>query len=154
MIDSATGLLEAQFQARGIALIRETGAPLPNVSANLYSLEEVLIDLLVNARDATEDRMASDTPPESPSLTIRTHEETAQVILEVADEECGIPENIKPKIFDPFFTTKDPDRGTGLGLAVCKSLVEQFGGTIAIRSQPEHGITVTVSLPSDQNPSD
>ncbi|MEE2994891.1 MAG: HAMP domain-containing sensor histidine kinase [Gemmatimonadota bacterium] len=112
------------------------------------------INLLVNARDATEDRMASDTPPESPSVTIRTHEETAQVILEVADEECGIPENIKPKIFDPFFTTKDPDRGTGLGLAVCKSLVEQFGGTIAIRSQPEHGITVTVSLPSDQNPSD
>ena len=153
VVEAATGMLDAQFQARGIDLTSELSSSLPMVAANPYSVEEVLINLLINARDATEDQLAGDYPPESPSVHVLTRETSGQVILEVQDQGGGIPEGIIPRVFDPFFTTKDPERGTGLGLAVCKSLVEQFGGTIDIQSTIEQGTTITVALPAIQHPS-
>ena len=57
------------------------------------------------------------------------------------------PPKVLLKVFDPFFTTKDPDKGTGLGMSICKSIVEQFSGTIEIKPTSDKGTTVTVSLP-------
>lgn len=59
----------------------------------------------------------------------------------------GIPQEELTKVFDPFFTTKGPDKGTGLGMSICKSIVEQFGGKIDVESTTGKGTTVTVSLP-------
>ena len=63
-------------------------------------------------------------------------------VIQVIDEGVGIPPENLPKVFEPFFTTKPPNRGTGIGLAVCKHIVEQFGGTIEIESEPGRGTTV------------
>ena len=68
-------------------------------------------------------------------------------VIQVIDEGVGIPPEILPKVFEPFFTTKPPNQGTGIGLAVCKHIVEQFGGTIEIESEPGRGTTVTIVLP-------
>jgi two-component system NtrC family sensor kinase len=73
-----------------------------------------------------------------------------EVYCEVADSGCGISPSDLPKIFDPFFTTKPPGHGTGLGLAVCYSIVESHGGRIEVSSAPEGGSRFTIVLPVAQ----
>ena len=72
--------------------------------------------------------------------------------VEVVDSGTGIPPDILGKVFDPFFTTKDPDKGTGLGVAICKSMVEEFDGSIQIQLAPGAGTTVTILLPVVEQP--
>ena len=69
------------------------------------------------------------------------------VRIDVEDNGGWIQKEILARVFDPFFTTKDPDQGTELGLAISKSIVEGFGGTIEIQSEAGHGTTVTILLP-------
>jgi signal transduction histidine kinase len=103
-------------------------------------MEQVLLNLTINARDAM---------PAGGSLRIRTRcaEARKQVILEVADTGTGIPNEILPRLFEPFFTTKQPGKGTGLGLASVKAIVEGCGGQIAIRSQVGQGTTFCLGFP-------
>ena len=70
--------------------------------------------------------------------------------VEISDCGVGISQEVLPKIFDPFFTTKDPDRGTGLGLTISKSIVESFHGSIDIQSKIDGGTTATITFPSIQ----
>ena len=121
---------------------------LPSVRANPYSLEEVLLNLLTNARDAIEEREAH-----HGHISVTTRLSTngsggSIVCMDVRDNGRGIPEAVEEKIFDPFFTTKDPDKGTGLGLSICKSIVEDLKGSLEIVSTPGMGVTATVSLPA------
>ena len=132
-----------------LSLACELAETVPSVSANPFSLEEVLVNLLTNARDAV---LACGAAPPPPPILLRTlstcrqgHERTE---IQVIDKGIGIPEMILGKVFEPFFTTKGPNQGTGIGLAVCKQIVEQFGGTIGITSEAGLGTTVTVSLPA------
>ncbi|MSS70960.1 MAG: hypothetical protein EXS64_05670 [Candidatus Latescibacteria bacterium] len=151
VVRSAAGMLEAQFHVRGVRLVCELEEGLPEVSANPFSLEEVVLNLLINARDAVEDRLKAGGASRSLGVQVRTRLEgegqTQGVQVEVIDEGVGIPDHLLGKVFDPFFTTKGPDRGTGLGLSISRSIVEEFGGAIQIRSAPDQGTTVTVSLP-------
>ena len=160
VIHAALGMVGEHFRARGIAVECELADALPLVDANPFSLEEVVLNLLTNARDAVLEKteaVAAAPPQKRPS---RPHPgphafprrrrdglRTDQVI----DEGVGIPPENLAKVFDPFFTTKPPNRGTGIGLAVCKYIVEQFGGTIEIESEPGHGATVTIVLPATES---
>ncbi len=145
-------MLAPQLRVRGIELDCELAEMLPVVRVNPMSLEEVVINLVVNAADAltelTEDRVHL-TPHH---ILVRTQtsrkDDQALVQIQVIDRGVGIPEKLLDKVFEPFLTTKGPDRGTGLGLAICKDLVEQAGGTIGIESAVGRGTTVTVSLPA------
>ena len=147
-VRSAVGMLESQFRSNGIRLVCELTENLPAVEANSFSLEEVILNLMSNARDAMMDgngQLAEDS-----ILRLRTGATDGQaplVTVEVEDNGTGIDVDILEKVFDPFFTTKDPDKGTGLGLAVSKSILEEFGGQIDIQSQPDRGTTVSISLP-------
>ncbi len=148
VVRSAVGMLESQFRSNGIRLVCELTENLPAVEANSFSLEEVILNLMSNARDAMMDgngQLAEDS-----ILRLRTGATDGQaplVTVEVEDNGTGIDVDILEKVFDPFFTTKDPDKGTGLGLAVSKSILEEFGGQIDIQSQPDRGTTVSISLP-------
>lgn len=154
VIGSALGLIGAQLRARGLVVQCELGAGLPAVLANPFSLEEVILNLLNNARDALMEKEGEGTPDNTPQVMIRTGETGKDslrfVSIDVIDQGTGIPREVLGKVFDPFFTTKSPDRGTGLGLAVSKSIVEGFKGSIAIRSKPGKGTTVSVYLPAIQ----
>ena len=151
VVRSGMEMLNTQFRSRGIQLEYDFAEPLPAVSANPFSLEEVVINLLINARDAVEEQLRGGSASASPRIVLRTLNYQAgpkeYVKIEVSDSGVGIPEHMIEKVFDPFFTTKGPDRGTGLGLSICKSIVEGFGGTIHIQSTPDEGTTVAISLP-------
>jgi PAS domain S-box-containing protein len=152
VVAAALELMEAQLRSRGIVVQRRLDASLPEVLANPFSLEEVVLNCLTNARDAIEERAAISNQADSPCLiTLRTRTrgrgKGRQVLLDITDTGIGIPPDILEKVFDPFFTTKDPDRGTGLGLSISKSIVDACGGTFALQSRPMSGTTLTVALP-------
>jgi two-component system NtrC family sensor kinase len=153
VVAAATSLLQAQFDSHGVILhvIRE--ADLSAVLANPFSLEEVFLNLLNNARQAVEES------PNRLSAVVRIQTKStngdagrAGVLVEVSDNGAGIPAEILGKVFDPFFTTKGPDEGTGLGLSVSKSIVETFDGQLQIESAPGEGTVVSVRLPEAEVP--
>jgi two-component system cell cycle sensor histidine kinase/response regulator CckA len=110
------------------------------VHANAGHLDQVLLNLVINARDAM---------PDGGMVTVSTSlaEESGEVILRVSDTGVGMSPEVMEHIFEPFFTTKDVGQGTGLGLSVVESVVTQLGGTIAVDSAPAAGTTFTVRLP-------
>jgi signal transduction histidine kinase len=125
---------------------------LPQVPANPFSLEEVILNLIANARDAVEERQHADPTSEVLPIGLRTFVDgdgaKQHVVIEIVDRGIGIPESILPHVFDPFFTTKKPDEGTGLGLPISKSIIEDFGGTIGIQANSSGGTTVSIVLPA------
>jgi len=148
---AATELLGAQFSAHGLALECELDEELPAVWANPFSLEEVILNLLSNARDAVDQRMAGD-DKEKGHVSVRTSCEDNTVRIEVTDNGTGIAEAIHDRLFEPFFTTKRAEHGTGLGLSISKSIVEDFGGTIELRSGETEGASAIVLLPAGPQP--
>ena len=109
------------------------------VKADRGLLDQVLINLLINGRDAM---------PDGGTMTIATRDdEDGRVALEVTDTGQGMPPDVQAKIFEPFFTTKDLGRGTGLGLATVYTIVMQAGGTIDVESVEGQGTTFRISLP-------
>ena len=141
--ESAAALLTSPFRQEGVRLDTELGTELPPVHANAFSLEEVLINLLNNARDAELDRPEV----ESPRVLLQTQVQGQNVQIAVIDRGIGIPKEYSDRIFDPFFTTKDPNKGSGLGLAISRNIVDDFGGKLEIRSTPDKGCTALISLP-------
>ncbi len=146
---SAIGLLTAQFKSHGLTLAINCSTEPLIALINPYSVEEVLLNLLSNARDAllNSGGHGADFVP-SVEISTGMRQETRETLwVRVRDNGCGIAKDIMEHIFDPFFTTKDPDKGTGLGLSICKSIVEGFNGTIVCTSTPGEGSSFTVSFP-------
>jgi C4-dicarboxylate-specific signal transduction histidine kinase len=145
-------MLGAQFRARGLALRCELAENLPLVHANPFSLEEVLMNLLTNARDAVEEQRQAGPGSARAAVVVRTglegEAQGRRVKVEVIDQGTGIPEEILDKVCDPFFTTKPPDRGTGLGLAISRSIVERLGGALYLSSSPGQGTIAAFVLPA------
>ncbi|MBI5810433.1 MAG: hypothetical protein HZB21_04505, partial [Deltaproteobacteria bacterium] len=111
------------------------------VKCNRNLFQQVIINLLQNAKDAIEES------GKGSRVAIRTVMLPAGIIMvEVSDDGPGIAENAMDRIFDPFFTTKDVGKGTGLGLSVSRRIVEGMGGGISVASSPESGTTFTISL--------
>lgn len=127
---------------RLLALQTEFDSDLPAVYAIADHLVQVAMNLLINAADALQERSE---PP--PLITVRTRRSGSLVAIDVIDNGSGIDPSIIDLVFNDHFTTKGPGRGSGLGLAVCRSLIREADGDITLVSQPCRGTTVTVSLP-------
>lgn len=151
---SCLELLRTQFQSHGLDIEMELAEHLPYILANPFSLEEIIYNLLNNARDAVEEKYAS-TGPSMPPIRIRTERQDrdgkSYACLQVIDQGTGIPENLLEHLFEPFFTTKEPDRGTGLGLPICEAIVKEWGGFIEVSSVPGEGTAFTALFPADSN---
>ncbi len=110
-------------------------------------IQQVLMNLILNARDAMLERGGT--------LTIKAHQIKDAIHIEVSDTGCGINQDVIGKIFQPFFSTKNKNirlenSGSGLGLPFCRKVVESYGGTILVESQPSNGTTFTLELPKTQ----
>ncbi|ROQ92286.1 PAS domain-containing hybrid sensor histidine kinase/response regulator [Desulfosoma caldarium] len=130
---------------RMIEIQKDLGPNLPVLVADRLQVEQVIINLVANARDAIE----SDNPG-TIRLKTRAHTDDngqAWIRLEIADTGGGIPEEIQDRIFDPFFTTKGPGKGTGLGLSTVYGIVANHGGRIHFESRPGFGTTFFVDFP-------
>jgi len=112
-------------------------------------LEQVFINLVMNARDAIEEMLEKGSQKEREGiLTIRTYQEKGRVVAIVRDNGIGMSERIKEKIFEPFFTTKDVGRGTGLGLSISYGIVKDYEGTIEVESMPGSGTIFRITFPA------
>jgi signal transduction histidine kinase len=134
--------IEHQPMLRGKQLRNEVPADLPHIRADANQLSQVLMNLLLNAAEATQ---------EGGSITLSASKLTLVDMIEVrvTDTGCGIPPDILAHVFEPFFTTKR-GRGTGLGLSICQAYVRSHNGEIRVDSVVNHGTTVTLTLPVRQ----
>jgi two-component system NtrC family sensor kinase len=112
----------------------------PRVRGDEQKLQQVLLNLLVNAEAAMEGA-------ELRHLTLMTQSRQGMVQLVVSDTGHGMPEAVAQRVFEPFFTTKAPGKGTGLGLSVSYGIIQAHDGTISVESEPEIGTTFTILLP-------
>ena len=134
-------LLDHVYSARNVRLECIESQGVPAVTGSETALETVCMNLLLNALDATP-------PGGTVSVRTRSTHDGDAVELEVRDTGPGVPPELEHKIFEPFFTTKGTGRGTGLGLAVCRSLVERHGGRIWVDGRNGGGGQFLVSLPT------
>jgi PAS domain S-box-containing protein len=134
----------AGHEIRHRARVSTSFEPSGQVWANESRLEQVVLNLLLNASHAMPEARAA-------SNEIRVHvrpDGDGSVVLEVSDNGEGIPQEVLPKIFDPFFTTKPRGVGMGLGLSICHGIVTSLGGHITVHSIPSEGTTFRVALPT------
>ncbi len=137
-----------------ITLRLELADELDQVSIDPHQFEQVLINLIVNARDAMPDggqitiRTTTAVIPPADIPLLSQPQTDRYVVLSVCDTGTGIDEAIKPHLFEPYFTTKPIGKGSGLGLAICNGIVSQHGGFMTVESQPGMGSCFTVALPA------
>ena len=140
VLDKVLSICRSQIKKRVKSFETDLPADLPPVYADEYSLEQVLLNLIVNAVQAADKKDSFVLLRASSGRSWRDH-----TIIEVIDNGCGIDRDTRDRIFDPFFTTKSAAEGTGLGLYVCHNLIQSLGGTIEIESRPGEGSTFTVT---------
>jgi histidine kinase len=141
-------IFSQQLKLKGIEVVWDLDQDLPMISGDPGRLEQVFINLLINARDAIEDRWGvKERAGSDKTITIKTRVHMRSVIVEVYDTGMGIPASISDKIFEPFFTTKEVGKGTGLGLSISYGIVKECGGTIRARSNPDQGACFMLTFP-------
>jgi signal transduction histidine kinase len=140
VINDVLSLLEHQLKNGGIQVRKELAAPGLIVQAIEYKLQQVFLNLFLNARDAM---------PRGGWLTIATslQADGRAAVIEVSDTGSGIPPDQLSRIYDPFFTTKAIGKGTGLGLSITYGIVQEHDGTITCESTIGKGTTFTLTLP-------
>ena len=109
-------------------------------------LAQVFTNLLVNACHAIEERQKIEKHYEG-RVFLRSDIDGSQLLIHVTDNGCGMPEHVQKRLFEPFFTTKGADKGTGLGMGICRGIIERHGGKLLVNSTEGEGTTMTVSLP-------
>jgi len=158
VVDEAVRFLRRSIDRR-IEVNWVVPAEPPTVLADAGQLSQVLLNILLNARDALTDM---DEQPQSPRIAVtleRRSQTTAATstservaVMTVSDNGIGMPEDVVSRVFEPFFTTKELGQGSGLGLSVAYGIIEQHHGTIEVSSVPDVGTTFTVTLPEYEEP--
>jgi two-component system NtrC family sensor kinase len=148
LIAEALELLAYPLQVDNIEVSLHLANDLPPLWADPNQLRQVLINLVTNAHQALRET----SPPRQLTLSTHTDAARAHVLLSVGDTGPGIPLDIQTRIFEPFFTTKPVGVGTGLGLSLCRGIIEAHGGNISVQSHPGHGANFLVTLPLEAAP--
>jgi PAS domain S-box-containing protein len=131
-------LLDHQFRKTSIDVKLDLDPVLPSTVANGGKLQQVFMNLFLNAKDAM---------PEGGQLRVGTHCEDSQLVVKIEDTGMGISDENLKRIYDPFFTTKEVGKGTGLGLSVCYGIIQEHSGRISVKSRPGLGSAFRLQLP-------
>ncbi len=152
-IDSTLLILQHRLQSQtnsfAIEVVKQYGE-LPPLVCYAAQINQVFMNILNNAIDAVENSATSGKIIDNPKILIRTEViEGNTILIWIADNGCGIPENMRSRIFEPFFTTKQPGQGTGLGLSISyQIIVEKHGGNIKCVSEPGNGSEFYIQIPN------
>jgi two-component system NtrC family sensor kinase len=138
VINDVLSLLEHQFRTGSIQVRKELAPAAPIVQGIEHKLQQVFLNLFLNARDAM---------PKGGWLTIVTRQDRGGAVVEIGDTGSGIPVEQLSRIYDPFFTTKAIGKGTGLGLSITYGIVQEHGGSITCESQEGQGTRFSIHLP-------
>ena len=145
-VDQSLGLLlRAEARRHGVAVRLDLAHGPLRVNADRVLLEQVVLNLGLNALQAMQAMRADTTPPEAHELLLRTTADTRFACLEVLDRGPGLPPEIAERLFEPFFTTRSD--GLGLGLNICRSIVESMGGELLARNRDGGGAVFEIRLP-------
>lgn len=150
LIEKTLSLLDYQLKLQNIIIEKEFDKSIPSIVADSDQLEQVLMIILINARDALNKRELKGGTDEhyKKKIIITTRGNMPDYVeISFTDTGMGIPLDIISKIFDPFFTTKPEREGTGLGLSIAHGIIEGHGGKIDVRSEVEKGTKFTILLP-------
>jgi CheY-like chemotaxis protein len=146
VVETALSLTRNELSHR--ARVVQQPGPVPLVRGNRARLEQVVVNLLVNAAQAIPEDSG-----QAHTVEVETgREASGRALLRVRDSGVGIRPEDLPRIFEPFFTTKQVGEGTGLGLSICHEIITGLGGTISVESTPGRGTTVSVLLPGQEGP--
>ncbi len=155
VVRAVVDMLGENFREQGFNLKCDLADDLPKIQANPFALEEALLNVIHNAKDAYEGQNCINRCGKECLIHIQTKlkdsEKTHDLHLSVKDTGCGIDQSVIEKIFEPFFTLKEPGKGIGLGLPVTKAIVEQLGGRMRVASTIGKGTTVTMILPTERD---
>ena len=145
VILEAIDLIQVQLKKNNIDLIFVLDENIPKIQGDRLSLEQLIVNIVMNAKDAILEREPN-TLPEGGSIRIATYPSPDGVTMTIEDNGTGMPEEIKNKIWSPFFTTKKGDRGTGIGLALCGRILRDHGAQADIHSDA-NGTRFTIRFP-------
>jgi histidine kinase len=148
VLEKAFEIFSQQLKVRGIEVEWKLEENLPAVWVDPDRLEQVFINLFINARDAIEERWKeTGSGHENRRIIVATGLVGGRVEVRVQDTGIGIPQAIQDKIFEPFFTTKEVGKGTGLGLSISYGIVEECGGSIRVESEEGQGACFILRFP-------
>ncbi|MGA2193580.1 MAG: ATP-binding protein, partial [Nitrospirota bacterium] len=140
VLDSTLNLTRYDKKFKKIEIVKDIDF-VPNIKINPDQIQQVFINLILNALDAM---------PDGGRLTIRIKQARKNVEIIFKDTGVGMDKETAERIFDPFFTTKSPGKGTGLGMSICYGIINDHGGRIRVESEPGRGSTFIISLPIEE----
>ena len=140
LIEATTRLVRKEVHKKAEIKL-ELGDDLPTFKGNAQKIEQVLVNLIVNASQSIPDDTKG-------RILVRTMKTDSNLVVQIIDNGCGMNEKTMKQIFDPFFTTKRAKGGTGLGLAIVYRIIEEHGGKISVNSKPGVGTTFTIKIPA------
>jgi histidine kinase len=149
----ALEIFSQQLKLREIHVVKDLDDNLPFILADANRLEQVFINLLINARDAIEERGKKRDPKRDrkKQIFLKSRAENGKVKIEIEDTGTGISKLVLDKIFEPFFTTKTVGQGTGLGLSISYGIVKDYDGTIKVETVENEGTKFIMRFPALEN---
>ncbi len=145
-IENAVSMIAEQFKYLGINLNLQLEKQIPQIFGNTYTFEQVIVNLLVNAKDAVIEKKGKQEEYYEMIIEIRSYQENQFIIVEITDNGIGISNDDIHNIILPFYTTKDEGKGTGLGLSICYQIIKEMDGTIDITSDKISGTKIKLVL--------
>jgi histidine kinase len=140
VLQNAFEIFSQQLKLKGIKVVWDIEKDLPRINADASRLEQVFINLLLNARDAIEEKWGSREDGQMDKrIVLKTKFDRPFVVCKVCDTGKGVDRSIADKIFDPFFTTKEVGKGTGLGLSISYGIIKDCGGSIRVADHKPGG---------------
>jgi C4-dicarboxylate-specific signal transduction histidine kinase len=146
VIENAIMLVQTQFKNHQVKLNKELDENIGFTLGNAFQLEQVMMNLLSNAKDAVEEKAPTISNYEK-EIFVKTYQQENRIYLEVRDNGIGISEEAIAKIFDPFYTTKSAEKGTGLGLSISYGIIKEMNGDIEVESKDGEFTLMRILLP-------